>query len=167
MDGWKNGLWELAMSDWLLTTAYRESNVYVDKLFLIHHNHICCVILFRFGHFASNWVRYIDKSEQKLPPFQKCWWWKLSTVHSRSIKRFRAGKSLLSWTIFTQLMHKNTTTMLIACQYIYLIHRNLFTVAYIIILRILVQKSTCHKGAISRTLLTKWPLLLPNRNRSH
>ncbi len=25
-----------AMSDWLLTLAYRESNAYVDKLFLIH-----------------------------------------------------------------------------------------------------------------------------------
>ncbi len=51
-------------------------------------------------------------------------------------------------------MHKNTTTMLISCQYIYLIHRNAFSVVYIIILRILVQKA-CRKSAISRTLFKK------------
>ncbi len=45
--------------------------------------------------------------------------------------------------------------MLISCQYIYLIHRNALSVAYIIILRILAQKSTYHKNAISRMLLTK------------
>ncbi len=37
-------------------------------------------------------------------------------------------------------------------------NKNAFTIAYIIILKDTCAKSTCHKIAIIRTLMTKWPI---------
>ncbi len=51
-------------------------------------------------HLRLKWhktVGYKKKSEQKSPPFQKCWWRKLLIAHAWSVRRFRAGNSLLSW----------------------------------------------------------------------
>ncbi len=110
------------------------------------HNHIRCVISSWFGHFASNLVRYIEKSEQKSPPFQKCWRRKLSTAHVWSVSTSGQENVCCREQFLRNKCTKNTTTMFISCQYIYLIHRNAFSIIYIYIIILMTwrhSKDTC------------------------
>ncbi len=117
------------------------------------HNHIRYVISFRLGHF-----------QVKFHPIH----WKKWTEISRNVddgncqlnmremlctsrrERFIVVKDCCAINAYK---HNNHVDFMLVYL---LIHRNAFTIAYIIILKDTCAKSTCRKSAISQTLLTKW-----------